>query len=157
MSSQLAPDFFRLSLPASGHLATVGPFFGRRVEDRLTIGLRIEPRHCNSSGAAHGGMLLSLVDVVLTVGSNFNAGLSRFLPTVSVSCDFLHQATEGCWVQGTAEVLRVARQHVFAQTTLVDETGRACVRASGVLLLRGDADPAYARQAYLLNSSGKPP
>ncbi|MGA0572844.1 PaaI family thioesterase [Variovorax sp. VNK109] len=154
--SQAPGGFLPLALPPSGYLASIGPFHARRIEDRLLIGLRIEPRHCNSSGSAHGGMLLSLVDVILTVSSNFNAGLSRFLPTVSVSCDFLRRVDEGAWVQGTAEVLRVTGGHVFSQMTLEDGAGQPCLRASGVLLLRGEESPAYSRDVYLSNSPRTP-
>jgi uncharacterized protein (TIGR00369 family) len=136
--------FAKLTLRPSGFLQAIGPFWGRRGPEGLSIGLRIEPRHCNSAGLAHGGMLLSLVDVVLTVGSNHDAGTRRFLPTVNVTCDFIRGVPLGSWVQGRAEVLRVAGSHVFSQMVLTDPAGTVFVRASGVLILRGEPDEAFA-------------
>lgn len=145
MNTELPKGYRPLALRHSGFLQAIGPFFGRRTGDALSIGLRIEPRHCNSAGQAHGGMVLSLADVVLTVGSNFNARTSRFLPTVSLSCEFIQGAALGSWVEGTAEVLRVTGSHVFSQLLLRDEADTALARASGILLLRGEADAAFDR------------
>lgn len=137
--------FVKLSLRPSGFLETIGPFFGRSTESGLIIGLRVEPRHCNSAGLAHGGMLLSLVDVVLTVGSNYNANTERFLPTMNVSCEFIRGVRRGSWVEGAVQVLRVTKSHVFSQLLLTDSDGTVFARASGTLLLRGDADGAFCR------------
>jgi uncharacterized protein (TIGR00369 family) len=137
--------FAPLRLKPSGFLQGIGPFWGRREGDRLTIGLRIEPRHCNSAGLAHGGLLLSIVDVVLTVGTNFNADISRFLPTVHVDCDFVRGVPLGAWVQGNADVVRVTSGHAFSQLVLADEAGQVFLRASGILLVRGEPDPTFGR------------
>lgn len=144
------PEGFEpLRLKPSGFLQGIGPFWGRRDGDQLAIGLRVEPRHCNSAGLAHGGFLLSLVDVVLTVGTNFNADLRRFLPTVHVDCDFVRGAPAGTWLQGRADIVRVTGGHAFTQLVLTDEAGQVVARASGILLLRGEPDPAFGRDTVL--------
>lgn len=141
--------FERLALRPSGFLQMIGPLWGRRDGDKLIVGLFIEQRHCNSGGHAHGGMLLSLVDVVLTVGTNFNAATKRFLPTVNVGCDFVAAVPLGSWVQGGAEVIRVTGSHVFSQLRLTDGNDTTFVRANGILLLRGEPDEAFSRDRLI--------
>jgi uncharacterized protein (TIGR00369 family) len=144
MSHDVPDGFVHLALRPSGYLNANGPFFGRIENGHLVVGLCIEPRHCNAAGHAHGGMLLTLVDVALTVASNFNADTQRFLPTMNVTCDFIAPAPQGSWVQAHTDVLRVTRQHVFSQVFLKDRSGTMIARGSGILLLRGEADPALA-------------
>src|SRR5260221_3940406 len=94
-----------LSLPPSEYLGRNGLFCVKREGAEITIGMRVEPRHANAMGVAHGGMVMTLADVVLTVGSNLRADLSRFLTTVNVTCDFVGPARLGTWVEGRIEVI----------------------------------------------------
>jgi uncharacterized protein (TIGR00369 family) len=137
-----------LTLPPSGYLDANGPFFAKRAGDDIIIGLRIEPRHCNAIGIAHGGMILTLADVLLTVGSNIRARTSRFLPTVNVTCDFIGPAKQGDWIEGRIEVLKVTKSYVFSQALLQTDVARPVARISGVLIVRGDPDPAFAPERY---------
>jgi len=148
MSSAIPSGFVRLSLPASGYLEANGPFFGKRAGDQVVIGLRIESRHCNSIGIAHGGMILTLADVLLTVGSNVRARTSRFLPTLNITCDFIGSAKQGDWVEGRIELLKATGSHLFSQALLQTDEPRPVARISGVLLVRGDPDPAFAPMRY---------
>ena len=106
--------FARLRLPASGYLEATGPFYARRDAGRFVLGLRVEARHCNAAGACHGGMIATICDVLLTVGGNVQSGQSRFLPTISITCDYLAPAPAGAWLEGRLEVLRVTRGLMFA-------------------------------------------
>lgn len=91
---------------------------------------------------------MTLADLVLTVGTNIQADLGRFLPTVSMSCDFLGPARIGSWIDGRIEVLRVTGSHAFSQAMLRTNAGDPVARASGILLLRGDRKPEYAPERY---------
>lgn len=55
----------------------------------------------------------------------------RFLPTVSLSIDYLGPAPLGAWVQGQAEVLRGTRNLLFAQG-LVSADGQPALRVNGI-------------------------
>jgi uncharacterized protein (TIGR00369 family) len=85
-------------------------------------------------GICHGGMLATFADMTLAIGANHAASLARFLPTISLACDFLAPARLGSWVEGRAQVLRVTRTLVFAQC-LISADGSPAVRSSGVLKL----------------------
>jgi len=125
-----------------------GPFYGLREGGRFVLGLRVEDRHCNAAGVCHGGMIATLCDVLLTAGTNIQSGQSRFLPTVSMSCDFLAPAPNGAWLEGRLEVLCVTG-HVAFTSALLEIAGEGPVaRASGVLRVAGDPDPRFHPDRY---------
>jgi len=143
------PEGYRLlQLPASGYLQANGPFFAQWGGERFVLGFRVEQRHCNSSGVCHGGMIATLCDVLLTVGSNVQSGLSRFLPTISMTCDFLGPARDGAWIDGRVDILRTTRNLLFA-AGLLEVAGEGPVaRTSGVMKVSGEPDARYAADRY---------
>jgi len=140
--------FVKLALSSSLFLDNNGPFFVRREGERVTIGMPVEGRHCNSIGTMHGGMVLAFTDVALTVGSNMIAKTSRFLPTLSVTCDFVGPAKAGDWVQIDVQVIRVTRSFVFSQGLIETGAGAPVARISGTLLVRGEPDPKYDGERF---------
>ncbi|HYM31295.1 MAG TPA: PaaI family thioesterase [Candidatus Cybelea sp.] len=133
--------------PDGSFIHVNGPLYGRRDGDDLVMGFRVEPRHCNPANVCHGGMLMSVADMLLGAGSNFRSQLSRFLPTVNMTADFLAPAPLGAWVEGRADVLRITRNLVFAQCLLTAD-GAPALRASGVLKIgRALGDGFDLRQA----------
>lgn len=144
------PEGFR-SMPhiRSGFLHANGPFYAKAEGDKLVIGFPIEERHTNSNGVAHGGMILGFSDFMLTAGLNWGAKLSRFLVTVSVSCDFAGPAKLGDWVEGRVDVLRVTRSMVFGQGLITTGNGDLVARVSGVMKYSGEPDPRFSHLRYL--------
>ena len=134
MSHEPAPDGFtvlRLSRPGT-FMEVNGPLFGKRDKNRLAIGFRVEPRHCNPAHICHGGMMLGLADMLLGPGSEFELKSGRFLPTISISADFMAPAPLGSWVEGRSEVLKTTGKFLFAQC-LITADGKPALRASGIM------------------------
>lgn len=52
-------------LRTSPFLEHVGPFYFRRQERNLVLGLRVGETHANARGTAHGGLLMTMADVAL--------------------------------------------------------------------------------------------
>lgn len=140
MSVPIPDGFVRLQLRPNPYIDACGPLYGRRDGDALVLGLRVERPHCNPGGSCHGGMLSTLADMLLVLGAGAQLGLSRYMLTVSLSCDFIAPAMEGAWVEGRLQVLRSTRNLVFCQGQL---------HADGALVLRlsGIAKPSGAHQA----------
>lgn len=115
-------------------ISVVGPLYAKSVGADLVLAFRVEQRHCNPMGICHGGMLSTFADMTLAIGANHAEKLGRFLPTVSLACDFLAPAPLGCWVEGRTQVLRITRNLVFAQC-LISADGTLALRSSGVLKL----------------------
>ena len=140
--------YARLTLPPSEYLGRNGPFYAKRANGEIWIGMRIEPKHANAMGIAHGGLVTTLADVVLTVGSNLHAGLSRFLTTVNLSCDFIGPARVGAWIEARVEVMRTTKTLVFTRAVLQEPGGAAVARVSGILLMRGESDARFSAERY---------
>ena len=73
------PDGFEPFAYSSAFLDAVGPLYqGARSDGSLLLGLRIEERHCNRRGFAHGGLLVTLADLVLGLGSDLPGSTIRY-------------------------------------------------------------------------------
>lgn len=127
------PDGFTELPFRTGFIAANGPLYFKRDGDGLLrLGFRVEERHCNPMGMAHGGMLVTFADMQLPFGARLQGGLAdNFLPTISLSIDFLAPAKLGAWVEGETQVLRKTRNLVFAQCTVAAD-GEPALRASGI-------------------------
>jgi uncharacterized protein (TIGR00369 family) len=162
------PAGFRaMALGANPYIETVGPLYGRRDGERLVLAIRVQRRHCSPSGFSHGGMLLTMADMLLVVGANLQAGLHRFMSTVSLSADFLAPVPQGAWLEGRLDVLKVTRNLVFCQGMLsmgveadanvpggpaaLGESaalGTPVVRVDGIVKPIGDADPRFSADRF---------
>ena len=96
----LPAGFVPMRMPTNPFIDGIGPLYGRLDEGRFVLGIRIERRHCNPGGTCHGGMIMTLSDMLLLMGSNIEGGVNRYFTTVNVTCDFIAPAPEGAWVEG---------------------------------------------------------
>lgn len=114
----------------------VGPFYERRQGTEVSLGLRIEERHCNSRGICHGGLLATLADLALgyaCLAAGKPGGPTSFV-TVNLSLDYTGSAKVGDWVQSEVEVQKTGARLAFANGYLVAE-GVRIVRASAIFAL----------------------
>jgi len=123
-------------------MASTGPLYAMPEGERIVVGFRVEARHCNPNQVCHGGMLMTLADMALGLGTNYQAKLMRFLPTVNLTCDFLAPAPLGAWVEARTDVLRTTRNLTFGQT-MISADGVPCARASGIMKVAGEPDPRF--------------
>jgi len=137
-----APPGFRLLPITEGFIATNGPLWGRVADDgRLTLGLRVQEKHCNFSGICHGGMLMTFADMVLALGSNWALGGQTFMPTISLNGDFVSSAKLGSWLEGTGRMIKATSNFTFADA-LITADGAPCLRVSGTNKIRKGDSPA---------------
>lgn len=119
--------------------ADLGPFFVLRGEAGVRLGLRVAPRHCNTAGMAHGGLVASLADLGLihAVGvARERAGHTRVpMSTVSLTLDYLGPAPGGSWLEIRAEVTRLGSSIAFVEGAITAD-GERVGRASGVFSIR---------------------
>ena len=113
-----------------GHL---GPIYFKNIGDRTTTYLKLDARHINPMGVAHGGLLMTLMDI--TLGSTAGAYIDHdgVYPTIQLNCNFLAAAKQNDVVTGTAEVSRLSKtlSFVTGQLTANDQlivTGSAVFR-----------------------------
>lgn len=100
----------------------IGNLYAKRGEkgtrDEFVMGFRVQQDMCNPAGGLHGGMMMSVADLVGTMGGGTLVGLRKFLPTVSMTFDFVAPAKVGDWVEGRAEIVRQTRSLLFTNIYL---------------------------------------
>lgn len=102
-----------------GFNAYVGPILGRFDGPELGphhFFLDLRPEHMNGGDMMHGGMMMSLADVVL--GSTVAHAAGAMGSTISLNCDFLAGAPLGTRVEAEAIVSRKTRSVAFVSGRL---------------------------------------
>lgn len=101
----------------TGFNAYLGPLYGRPVDGRLRLGMRVGRRHINPHDSCHGGILAAFADMQVYVSQYEAPHLRHALtPTVSLSLDFVSPAVLGEWLEGDTQLLRAGRTTLFQQT-----------------------------------------
>lgn len=116
---------------SSNFLQMVGPLYCKPDGEGLILGLRIEARHTNSRGIAHGGLLTTLADLALGYSCARMAGPDRHLATVSLTIDFASTASVGDWLAAHTDVQQTGKRLGFANCYLTVGS-RRIARASGI-------------------------
>ena len=127
------PEGFRAIPRLSPFNSLVGPLYGRRHGDQVSIGVRIEEKHTNSRGICHGGMLATVADLALGYAMLAKTGGKAFL-TAHLAIDYAGAARLGDWIESAVDVQRMGQRLAFANGYLVCGENRI-VRASAIFAL----------------------
>lgn len=100
--SKIPPGFTQLT-DVTGFAEANGPWFEKIEESRLIRGFLAEPRHANSLGIVHGGMMAAFLDSAM--GTTVWHVLKRRAVTLKLSLDYLGPGRVGEWLQADAEVV----------------------------------------------------
>ena len=87
-----------------------------------------EPEHLNSFNVAHGGALMTLLDVTLATAAR-SVDKTMGVVTVEMKTSFMQPATGALTARG--KLLHRTRSMAFTQGTVFDAQGRACAHATG--------------------------
>jgi uncharacterized protein (TIGR00369 family) len=132
------PPGFEPLFRTSPFLETIGPLFYRRDAERgLVIGLRVLPKHANARGTAHGGLLMTLLDIALGYASGLSQDPPAKLTTASLTADFVGAPAVGDWVEAHVDVQKVGGRLAFANAFLV-ANGERVTRGSAVFARNPD-------------------
>jgi uncharacterized protein (TIGR00369 family) len=99
-------------------IGLVGPIYYRNLGDRTETKLLLERRHVNPMGSAHGGLLMTLMDITLGSTAGASVGFGGVYPTVQLSCSFMAAAMMGEELRGEAEVQRMTKTLAFVNGRL---------------------------------------
>lgn len=138
--SDIPKDFSPL-VRSSPFLDLLGPVYSKREKGILVLGLRIEKKHCNTRGFAHGGLLATLADAGLGSGVAFSREPPIPLVTASLTTDFAGSAQIGDWVEARIEIQKSGRRLAFANAYLSVD-GKRIVRASAVFSVTNVLHPS---------------
>ena len=130
-AADIPRGFKELQRGSSPFLSSLGPLYAKSDGSGVVIGLRIEERHLNTRGVAHGGMLVTLADSALGIVIAMSRSPPQPMVTVNLSADFADVARAGDWVEARVDVQKMGRRLAFANCHLwVGE--RRILRASGI-------------------------
>jgi acyl-coenzyme A thioesterase 13 len=112
----------------NGFIDLIGPFYHSLTEDGEIIGMRVEAHHCNTLNIAHGGLLATFADFIVTRTASISRSPPVHAVTVSLNTDFIAAAPLGAWLEGRAHIGKIGGNLAFISCDVSSE---------GVLLLRG--------------------
>jgi uncharacterized protein (TIGR00369 family) len=126
------PEGFKALQRVNSHfLSSLGPLYAKNEGDGVVIGVRIEEKHLNTRGVAHGGMLLTLADSALGIVIARSRTPPHPMATVNLTADFSDVARAGDWVEARVDVQKMGKRLAFASCHLwVGE--KRILRASGI-------------------------
>ena len=134
------PPGFKPLRHGGSFLGMLGPLWFKKVDGQPVIALRIEEKHLNIRGIAHGGMLVTLADSALGIVLSRSRNPPQPMVTVSLTTDFVEAARRGDWIEAHVDIQRVGGRLAFANCYLtVGE--RRILRASGVFALMPATKP----------------
>ena len=120
----------------------VGPLcFKEDTDGQLRFAFEATPRHANTAGQIHGGMLMTFADFALCLAAIQGLPGERCV-TVSLNCEFTAPGQVGDFIESTAEVVRRAHTLTFVRG-LITAGDRTLLSYSAIVkrLPRRDATP----------------
>jgi uncharacterized protein (TIGR00369 family) len=136
----------------------IGNLYVKRGEkgahDEFVMGFRVHQHMCNPAGGLHGGMMMTVADLVGAMGGGTLAGLRKFLPTVNMTFDFVAPAKVGDWVEGRPELVRATRSLLFTNIYLTVGEEKI-LRASSICKIPSGDGLAFGK-AKLVREDAKP-
>ncbi len=123
---------------AMGRHIPLGTLLGIQLvekgEGTAVLSMQVRPELMNSFGVAHGGSLMSLMDIAMMVAARTRDPRSIGALTAEMKSTFIAGATGN--VRCEAECLKVGKSVSFCECRLYSEDGTLCATASGTFLLR---------------------
>lgn len=97
----------------------MGPFWHRHAGDAHEFLFKIDSRHMNRGGTAHGGMLSAFSDMVCGSAYWHHAGCGAIdFVTASLQHDYLAPVLAGDWLLGRGRVRQAGGSMVFSECEL---------------------------------------
>ena len=130
-AADIPEGFKALRRGSSRFLSSLGTLYAKGEGKGVVIGLRIDERHLNTRGVAHGGMLVTLADSALGIVIAMSRTPPYPMVTVNLTADFADVARAGDWVEARVDIQKMGKRLAFANCHLwVGE--KRILRASGI-------------------------
>ena len=140
-----APTAFRANIP---FLNDLGVEFLAADAGRATIALQLQARHLNSWNVAHGGVIMTLLDVAMAVaGRSLDPGVGGGV-TVEMKTSFVEPGLAGSRLTASGHAFHRSSTMAFCEGEVRDEAGRLVAKSMGTFKYvrqRPDDQPADAQ------------
>ena len=97
-----------------------------------TLHFAPRPEHCNSFGVAHGGALMTFLDVIMATAAR-SVQPDMGVVTIEMKTSFMRPApaTTGVPLVGLGKLLHRTRSMAFVEGRIIDAEGQLCAQATG--------------------------
>ncbi len=126
---------FGVSIPFVEHL---GIRLVEQGRERAIVSLKRRPELLNSWGAAHGGVIMTMLDLVMSMAVRGHYAVTAGVLTVDMSVAFLNASTDDVVAEG--RVLHAGRSTAFCEGEARDAEGRILSKAIGTFKLLADRE-----------------
>ncbi|MDA1331251.1 MAG: PaaI family thioesterase [Proteobacteria bacterium] len=106
----------------------------RQENGEVEIALALRKEHHNSWGVAHGGVILSVLDMVMGLSAKSIDELALGAITIEIKTNFLQTVTKN--LRAKAKATRMGRKLIFVEGELFNENGELAAKASGTFKLK---------------------
>jgi uncharacterized protein (TIGR00369 family) len=107
-----------------------------RSKERAVVSLSKRPELLNSWGAAHGGVIMTMLDLVMSIAVRGYYGVPGGVLTVDLSVGFLSASYGDIVAEG--RVLHAGKSTAFCEAEAKDEAGKLLAKAIGTFKLLGE-------------------
>ncbi len=121
---------FGVTIPFVEHL---GIRLVEKNRERAVVSLKRQPELLNSWGAAHGGVIMTMLDLVMSMAVRGHYDVSAGVLTVDMSVGFLNASEDDVLAEG--RVLHAGRSTAFCESEARDTEGRILAKAIGTFKL----------------------
>lgn len=116
----------------------------------------LDEAHLNAWDVAHGGVVMTLLDVAMAMAARSGTGHTGGVATIEMKTSFLRPAEHQ--LRAVAKVLHRTPTLAFCEGSLFDDDGRLCASASGTFkILRGLATRKGVTPAPDFSATTTPP
>lgn len=121
---------FGANIPFVHHL---GITLERFQEGEATLHFSPKPEHCNSFGVAHGGALMTFLDVIMAHAAR-SVNMESGVITIEMKTSFMRPGPVGKSAEplvGKGRLLHRTQRMAFVEGMVYDQAGQLCAHASG--------------------------
>jgi uncharacterized protein (TIGR00369 family) len=123
-------------LPNVPFIEELGVEFLSSGEGLAVAALNLEPRHLNSWAMAHGGVLMSMLDVVMAVaGRTLFPGATGGM-TIEMQTTFLQPASALSRLTATGHAYHRSHTMAFCEAEIRDQDARLVAKSTGIFKYR---------------------
>ena len=145
LTQDSAPQPFPSDIP---FLSDLGVYFLGMGNGEAQVALTLEDRHCNSWHVAHGGVIMTLLDVVMSMAGRSLDPDARGGVTVEMKTSFVQPAgNAGSRIVARGRAFHRSTTMVFCEADLWNEE-RLVAKAMGTFKYLKRTDSSRARKAH---------
>lgn len=96
-------------------------------------------KHHHDMGMVHGGVLLSLLDTLLSKTLRAEWDTTVYAPTLSISVNFFRPAQSGT-IKAIGNIVNKSQNTCCVEGCLYNETGKLLVQGAAIFFLKGLAE-----------------